>query len=82
MFNFMDSPEFRAWRLKRYRTQDQAAEAFGVTRDTIHCWERNKTPNANWRMIELACVGLDLERRESEAEAFRRLNEKLQDRPC
>ncbi len=64
--NGMDSAQFRTWRRKRYRTQDEAGQAFDVTRETIHCWERNKTPGANWRMIELACKGLDLERRESE----------------
>ncbi len=59
----MDSEQFREWRRARYRTQDQAGEAFGVTRETIHAWERDKR-DVKWRLVELACRGLDLERQE------------------
>lgn len=62
----MDYEDFKAWRLARYRTQDDAGEAFGVHRTAILRWERGASAPPG-RLLELACKGLDLERRESEA---------------
>lgn len=61
----MTHDEFKAWRLARYRTQDAASRDFGVDRATILRWEKGYTTLPG-RLLELACKGLDLERRESE----------------
>ena len=62
----MDSQGFRAWRRARYDSQEDAAKALGVVKWTIHAWERGRRQPTSWRLLELACKGLDLERRESE----------------
>ena len=59
----MDSDEFRKWRRARYRTQEEAAEAFGVNFTTISRWERGDGYPTG-RLLELACAGLDRERQE------------------
>lgn len=63
----MEHDEFRTWRRKRYRTQDDAGRDFGVDRTTILRWEKGYS-SLPGRVLELACRGLDLERRESEAD--------------
>ena len=61
----MDKNTFRAWRRERYRTQVEAGQALGISRETVHAWERDKTRPISWRFVELACKGLDLERQET-----------------
>ena len=60
----MDHTEFRTWRRKRYRTQQELSDILKVDRMTINRWELGQ----NWpagRLLEYACRGLDLERQEN-----------------
>ena len=61
----MDNKQFRLWRRARFETQIDAGNALGVSRETIHAWEREKRRPISWRFVELACKGLDLERQET-----------------
>lgn len=61
----MDHAQFKSWRMKRYRTQREASEVLGVTRETVCVWETGKSkPPGN--LLELACKAIDRERQERE----------------
>lgn len=60
----MTNDQFRAWRRRKYRRQDQAAAALGVSVATISNFERgyrydNGAPVTIDRRTELACAAID-----------------------
>ena len=57
------SLDFRLWRKAHGLTQQQAAEALGITRQRIWRVESQGIPAEDQRLWELACEALDRQRR-------------------